>query len=329
MTAPLVQTEGLAKRFRVRRGAFEWAEIAAVTDLDLLLAEGEAVGLVGESGCGKSTVARLLLRLLAPSAGTVRFAGRDITALPEPQLRPLRRQMQLIHQNPSAALDPRMTALASIAEPLQVQERARGAALRERVAALMAEVGLPAEFLHRHPHEMSGGQKQRVCIARALALEPRLLVLDEPTSALDVSVQAQILEFLATLRARHRLTYLFISHNLAVVRQVCERVAVMYLGRIVEEGTAEQVLSRPRHPYTRALLAAVPRLHGGSVVPSVAGDPPNPAAPPPGCAFHPRCPLADERCRRERPALVPAPNGTGEGRVACHAVAEGRAAQAG
>jgi len=320
--APLVEMRAVTKRFRVRRGAFHTAEIAAVSEVDLGLPRGTAVGLVGESGCGKSTVARLILRLLDPTAGSIRFDGTDITALAEAGLRPLRRRMQLIHQNPSAALNPRMTAFASIAEPLVVQEGARGGVLVERVAALMAEVGLPGEFLHRYPHEMSGGQRQRVCIARALALGPSLVVLDEPTSALDVSVQAQILEFLQSLRSGHGLTYLFISHNLAVVRQVCDRVAVMYLGRIVEEGPADAVLSAPLHPYAQALLAAVPRLRQGGVLPSVAGDPPNPASPPSGCAFHPRCRFAEARCRTERPDLVA--GGDGERRVACHAVAEGR-----
>jgi oligopeptide/dipeptide ABC transporter ATP-binding protein len=212
--------------------------------------------------------------------------------------------MQLIHQNPSAALDPRLTAEDAVAEPLRVQGIASGRVLRDRVAALLSEVGLPPAFLHRFPHELSGGQKQRVCIARALAVEPALLVLDEPTSALDVSVQAQILDVLEALRARHGLAYLFISHNLAVVRQVCERVAVMYLGRIVEEGPAAGVLGAPRHPYTRALLASVPRLDARAIAPAVPGEPPNPAAPPPGCAFHPRCPLAVEACRAAVPALA-------------------------
>ncbi|PZW40855.1 peptide/nickel transport system ATP-binding protein [Humitalea rosea] len=311
MTA-LLQATGLAKTYATRRTAFRAASsVAAVAGVDLLLPEGGALGLVGESGCGKSTLARLLLRLVPVSDGRISFEGRDITDLAESALRPLRRRMQLIHQNPSAALDPRLTVAASVAEPLRIH----GLDL-SRLPELLAEVGLPAEMLHRHPHELSGGQKQRVCIARALALEPRLLVLDEPTSALDVSVQAQVLELLAGLRARRGLSYLFISHNLAVVRQVCDRVAVMYLGRIVEEGASAEVLGAPLHPYTRALLASVPRLGAGGVV--ARGEPPNPAAPPPGCPFHPRCPMAEERCRAgTAPLLREVARGR---RVACHLV---------
>ena len=231
-------------------------------------------------------------------------SGMHRLGLDEATLRPLRRRMQLIHQNPSAALDPRLTAEDAVAEPLRVQGLASGQVLRDRVAALLAEVGLPAAFLHRFPHELSGGQKQRICIARALALQPDLLILDEPTSALDVSVQAQILEVLERLRASRGLAYLFISHNLAVVRQVCERVAVMYLGRIVEEGAAAEVFEQPRHPYTRALLLSVPRLRAGGAPFVATGEPPNPAAPPEGCAFHPRCPMAAASCRAAIPSLV-------------------------
>jgi oligopeptide/dipeptide ABC transporter ATP-binding protein len=302
MTVPLLDATGLAKTYALPRTAFQPARrLTAVAYVDLSLAPGATLGLVGESGCGKSTLARLLLRLTPPSAGRIVFNGQDITNLAEASLRPLRRHLQLVHQNPSAALDPRLTAAAAVAEPLVVQRLARGTELRDRVAQLFAEVGLGPEFLRRYPHELSGGQKQRVCIARALAPEPQLLVLDEPTSALDVSVQAQMLDMLAELRARRGLTYLFISHNLAVVRQVCAEVAVMYLGRIVEQGSAEQVLGAPRHPYTQALLASVPRLTAGAVPPATPSEPPNPAALPSGCTFHPRCRRAEPSCRTGSP----------------------------
>jgi len=302
MTAPLLDATGLAKTYALPRTAFQPArKLTAVAHVDLSLAPGATLGLVGESGCGKSTLARLLLRLTPVSAGRIAFNGQDITGLPESSLRPLRRRLQLVHQNPSAALDPRLTAAAAVAEPLVIQRLASGSELNDRVKQLFAEVGLGPEFLRRYPHELSGGQKQRVCIARALAPEPQLLVLDEPTSALDVSVQAQMLDMLAELRARRGLTYLFISHNLAVVRQVCAEVAVMYLGRIVEQGSAGQVLGAPRHPYTQALLASVPRLHAGMVPPATPSEPPNPANLPSGCPFHPRCRLAEPACRTGSP----------------------------
>jgi oligopeptide/dipeptide ABC transporter ATP-binding protein len=242
------------------------------------------------------------LRLTPPSAGRIVFDGQDVTALGEAALRPLRRRLQLVHQNPSAALDPRLTAAAAIAEPLVIQRLAAGRGeVRDRVAQLLSEVGLGGEFLRRYPHELSGGQKQRVCLARALATEPQLLVLDEPTSALDVSVQAQMLDMLTDLRRRRRLSFLFISHNLAVVRQVCAEVAVMYLGRIVEQGSVEQVFGAPRHPYTQALLASVPRLGGGLAPTAASSEPPNPAALPSGCPFHPRCQRAEPACRTGAP----------------------------
>jgi oligopeptide/dipeptide ABC transporter ATP-binding protein len=298
----LLEATGLAKTYAIPRTAFQPARrLTAVANVDVSLAPGGTLGLVGESGCGKSTLARLLLRLTPVSAGRIVLDGQDITNLPEGALRPLRRRLQLVHQNPSAALDPRLTAAQAIAEPLVIQRLASGRELRDRVAQLLAEVGLGPEFIRRYPHELSGGQKQRVCIARALAPEPQVLVLDEPTSALDVSVQAQMLDMLAELRSRRGLAFLFISHNLAVVRQVCAEVAVMYLGRIVEQGSTEQVFSAPRHPYTQALLASVPRLSGGLVPAATPGEPPNPAAVPAGCPFHPRCRRAEPSCRTGTP----------------------------
>ena len=231
--------------------------VRAVDDVSMELRPGETLGLVGESGSGKTTILRLLLRLAQADAGHVRFDGRDITHAPESALRDLRRAVQVVFQNPHAALDPRASVFASVAEPLRLQGGLSRAALRAQVASLLEDVGLGEEFLWRYPHEMSGGQKQRVCIARALAPRPRALLLDEPTSALDVSVQAQIIELLAALRVRHGLAYLFVSHNLAVVRLLCTRVAVMRGGVIVEQGDAATVLAAPSHPYTRALLASV------------------------------------------------------------------------
>ena len=316
MTAPLLEVTDLAKRYPLPGGR----SVRAVDGVDFVLRSGESLGLVGESGCGKSTIARMVLRLIVPSAGAIRFGGQDITTLSDVALRPLRRDMQLIFQNPHAALNPRRTVFQSVAEPLVVQGVASGAALRARVAALLAEVGLSETFLWRYPHELSGGQNQRVCIARALALAPKLVVLDEPTSALDVSVQAQILEFLRELRVRQNLAYLFISHNLAVVRQVCDRVAVMYLGRIVEEGPVEAIFAAPRHPYTQALIAAVlPPRPGALPAATLAGDVPNAAAIPAGCRFAPRCGQRMAVCEKHDPGLQPISPGSPQ-RAACWAI---------
>ena len=257
----------------------EFGSHRAVDRVTLTLGAGEALGLVGESGSGKTTLLRLLLRLTSATQGKVLFDGTDITRAPERALGSLRRSVQVVFQNPHAALDPRISVFGAIAEPLRLMGGMRRVALRERVLSLLDDVGLGEEFLWRHPHELSGGQKQRVCIARALAPHPRALLLDEPTSALDVSVQAQIIELLVALRARYGLAYLFVSHNLAVVRLLCERVAVMREGRIVEEGNAGQVLAEPAHPYTRALLNAVlpPRATmltlRGAATPAITGQP--------------------------------------------------------
>jgi peptide/nickel transport system ATP-binding protein len=276
--------------------------LRAVDGVSFEVKSGETLALVGESGCGKSTVARLIVGLYAPTAGRVVFRGR---------------RMQMIFQDPYASLNPRWRVRDIVCEPLRALKMQAGINTQERLARLLTQVGLSPEDGDKYPHEFSGGQRQRISIARALAGEPDLLVCDEPTSALDVSVQAQILNLMSELQERLGLTYLFISHNLAVVSQVAERVGVMYLGRLVEIADAAQLFARPRHPYTRMLLDAVPDLDmTGKPRTPVAGEVPNPLAPPAGCAFHPRCPHANDRCRVERPALIDA--------VACHAVTEGR-----
>jgi peptide/nickel transport system ATP-binding protein/oligopeptide transport system ATP-binding protein len=301
---PLLQVQGLAKHYATTHGAAGRGVLKAVDGVDLSIRAGDSFGIVGESGSGKSTLARLLLRLIPPSAGQVRFDGQDITALQGQGLRQLRRHMQIVFQNPHSALNGRHTLSDAVGEPLRLQDRLSGSALQARVAELMSLVGLPAHFLHRYPHELSGGQKQRVCIARALALNPRLVVLDEPTSALDVSVQAQILELLRDLQRERQLTYIFISHNLAVVRALCNRVAVMYLGKVLEQGDTDAVFGQPQHPYTQALLAAAPRLHDPQAPVLLQGDVPSASRMPPGCRFHTRCTQAQvPACRSDEPPL--------------------------
>ena len=328
---PLVEVEGLKRYFDVSPSALERllrrkerASVKALDGVSFTIRRGETFALVGESGCGKSTVARCLVGLYRPSAGRIVFDGADLaTPGTGRATAALRRRPQMIFQDPYASLDPRWRVRRIIAEPLVTHGLiADKAELRVRVAELLRQVRLSPDDGERYPHEFSGGQRQRISIARALAARPEFLVCDEPTSALDVSVQAQILNLMKDLQRDFGLTYLFISHNLAVIYQVSDRVGVMYLGRLVEIAATDVLFARPRHPYTRLLLDAIPRLDpvGGIGREGIAGDVPNPIDPPPGCAFHPRCPFADERCRRERPELTPA----GGALVACHAVEESR-----
>ncbi len=294
--------------------------LRAVDEVSFAIRRGETLALVGESGCGKSTVARLIVGLYAPSRGKIVFDGADLA---DPASAPLRRRMQMIFQDPYASLNPRWRVRDIVAEPIVAHGLAPDRpALAARVAQLLTQVGLSAEDGDKYPHEFSGGQRQRISIARALSSNPEFLVCDEPTSALDVSVQAQILNLMKDLQQRLGLTYLFISHNLAVVAHIATRVGVMYLGRLVEVADAKELFERPRHPYTRMLIDAIPDLEmSGKARTPVAGEVPNPLSPPPGCTFNPRCPHAYERCRMDKPVRLELPGGRS---VACHAVEEGR-----
>ena len=326
----LVQVHDLAKTFDV---SAPWLNrvverkprqfVHAVDGVSFSIERGRTLALVGESGCGKSTVARLLVGLYGPTRGRVEFDGQDTATLGDgATLRAVRRRMQMIFQDPYASLNPRWKVLDIVAEPLREHGLVAGEdAQRARVAELLQSVGLAAADVEKFPHQFSGGQRQRISIARALATQPEFLVCDEPTSALDVSVQAQVLNIMKDLQRQRGLTYLFISHNLAVVRHVSDEVGVMYLGRLVELAPKAELFARPRHPYTRMLLDAIPDIHmsGRSRTP-VQGEVPNPLNPPAGCAFHPRCPHANARCSAERPVLQT----IGGIRVACHAVEEGR-----
>ena len=316
---PLLRVTDLVKYYRAG-GLFARPAppVRAVDGVSFDIGRGETLGLVGESGCGKSTVGRTVLRLQEPTSGQAVFDGADVFALGRAELRRLRRRMQIVFQDPYGSLNPRMRIGSAVAEGIEIHGLAPRAEIPGRVAALLEEVGLDPTYARRYPHEFSGGQRQRIGIARALAVQPSFIVCDEPVSALDVSVQAQVLNLLADLQRHRGLSYLFIAHDLAVVRQVAQRVAVMYLGRIVETGATEALLREPRHPYTIALLSAVPEPNPAGQKRRVVlpGDPPSPSAPPAGCPFHPRCfhPAKSDRCRAELPLLRP----VGATRVACH-----------
>jgi oligopeptide/dipeptide ABC transporter ATP-binding protein len=320
---PLVAVDHLKQYFSIRSGLIvdrEVARVHAVDDVSFRIAPGETFGLVGESGCGKSTLARCILRLLDPTAGTVRFDGREITGLRRRALRPLRRDMQMIFQDPYASLNPRKRVGQIVGDPIRLHGGSQsGAEVRRRVQELLERVGLSPEHYNRFPHEFSGGQRQRIGIARSLALRPRLIVADEPVSALDVSIQAQIVNLLDDLQDDFGLTYVFVAHDLGVVRHVSDRVAVMYLGKLVEVSPAQELYLKPIHPYSSALLSAIPipdpRENRARERLVVGGEPPNPIDPPPACRFHTRCPRVTDVCRTVEPPLVEYANGH---LAACH-----------
>ena len=317
----LYRAKNISKRFKVgtRFSAQGLRTVHAVDNVSLDIAQGETVGLVGESGCGKSTLSRCLVKLYDINEGALEFDGTDITQLGVHSMRPLRAKLQMVFQDPSASLNPRRRVKDLVAEPFRIHTKLSEKEIQEKVAALLKDVGLLPDHGERFPHEFSGGQRQRIGVARAIALEPKLLVLDEPVSALDVSVQAQIVNLLADLQQKFGLTYVFVSHDLSVVRQVSTRIAVMYLGSIVELGQADHIFANPRHPYTQALISAVPvpDRAGAEARQRIVlqGDVPSPINPPSGCRFHPRCPRAQDICRVERPVLE---QKDGAGLAACH-----------
>jgi oligopeptide transport system ATP-binding protein len=315
---PLVETRGLTKHFPVGSGWPGRRQVVhAVNGVELAVRRGETLGVVGESGCGKSTLGRLILRLLEPTAGEIRFDGEDLLAMSGAALRRKRREMQIIFQDPFGSLNPRLRVGAIVGEGIRIHKLAPPAQIKPRVMELLERVGLRPDAYQRYPHEFSGGQRQRIGIARALAVQPRLIVADEPVSALDVSIQAQIVNLLQDLQDELGLTYVFIAHDLRIVEHISHRVAIMYLGRIVELADSSELYRNPRHPYTRALLSAVPvpdpTARSRRIV--LPGEVPSPIDPPAGCAFHPRCPYAEARCRQEVPALLSGPSGHA---AACH-----------
>jgi oligopeptide/dipeptide ABC transporter ATP-binding protein len=322
VTAPVLELESLAVHFPLRRGFHRLRErrwVHAVNGVSLSLAAGETLALVGESGCGKTTLGRAIVGLIQPTAGRIRFRGQDLTEASGTGLKAARRAIQMVFQDPFSSLDPRMTVAAILAEPMVIHGLSSRRGRQEQARRLIELVGLPSEALGLYPHQFSGGQRQRIAIARALGTAPDLIVADEPLSSLDVSIQSQILNLMADLRDRERLGYLLISHDLGVVHHLADRVAIMYLGHLVELGPRDHVFERPSHPYTQALLRAIPRpgrgkrRKGGGLE----GDVPSPIDMPPGCVFHPRCPKAQAICREQAPMLEPAP-GRADQRAACH-----------
>jgi len=325
---PLLEVTDLVKHFPIKEGLLidrEVAQVRAVDGVSLTVNRGETVGLVGESGCGKSTLCRTMIQLLSPTSGSVRFEGREIAGLSRHEMRPLRREMQMIFQDPYASLNPRKRVGQIVGDPLKLHGIASGKQLKSQVQELLERVGLSSEHYNRFPHEFSGGQRQRIGIARALALRPKLIVADEPVSALDVSIQAQIINLLDDLQDEFGLTYVFVAHDLGVVRHVSDRIAVMYLGKVVENAPADRLYSHPVHPYTAALLSAVPipdpRENRTRHQIVLEGDVPSPIDPPPACRFHTRCPRATEICSSEEPELKA--RGPGDHMAACHHPLEG------
>jgi len=326
MSDPILELKDVRTHFPVLRGFLRTRPVGMVKAVDgvsLTLQRGEVLGLVGESGCGKSTLARTILRLVPATSGTIILEGRNLTAADAAGLKAARRELQMVFQDPYASLNPRLTVFATLAEPMLVHRICPASEVAARVNALMRLVGLEPRFIRKYPHEFSGGQRQRIAVARALAVQPKVVIADEPVSALDVSIQAQILNLLAQLVREMALSMIFIAHDLSVVKHVSDRVAVMYLGKIVELGLATDVIERPRHPYTRALISAIPRpdpdAERGRRPLVLAGDPPTPFHPPAGCSFYPRCPFAQERCSQAVPPLERLADGR---EVACIRVAE-------